>query len=320
MPDVSLPTDAVLSEALGTVLQTGVVPVRVLKRSAVYGGSFPSEFVECRVGSARPVRLFCKYGADVGNTVHGHRGGPAYECAVYENLLSRSRCTLPPFRGSFLEPTTRQMWLFLTELRGCYRIHQSPDPEQAMVRAARWIGRFHAEQTDRLVDSSHAALRRYDLGYYRGWARRTRRFIRPRAREFPWIDPVCRAFESLARELTDAPLTVIHGEFYPKNILIHGGRIRPVDWESTAVGPGEIDLAALGEAWPLGIVRTLEDEYRRARWPRGSDPHFEWRLKLARLYMCLRWVGDNAEWTLSSRGHWYLRQIRKLGRQLGVLR
>ena len=43
----------------------------------------------------------------------------------------------------------------------------------------------------------------------------------------------------------------IHGEFFPANVLVSGGRIRPLDFETFGLGAGVLDLAALtaGE-WP----------------------------------------------------------------------
>ena len=56
--------------------------------------------------------------------------------------------------------------------------------------------------------------------------------------------------------------TVIHGEFYPKNVLIHDGIVCPIDWESTAISVGEIDLAALTENWSEEIVQQCKIEYQ----------------------------------------------------------
>src|SRR5207244_7203663 len=69
-------------------------------------------------------------------------------------------------------------------------------------------------------------------------------------------------YSQVVERLLTLPLTLIHGEFYPSNILVHeietcrsrltGDTVRvcPVDWEMAAVGPGLIDLAALtAGAW-----------------------------------------------------------------------
>ena len=60
---------------------------------------------------------------------------------------------------------------------------------------------------------------------------------------------VCQRADEFIAQLLAAPRTMIHGEFYPGNILYEKGRICPVDWESAAIAAGELDLAALTEGW-----------------------------------------------------------------------
>jgi len=71
-----------------------------------------------------------------------------------------------------------------------------------------------------------------------------------------------------------------------------------VDWETAAIAPGEIDLATLTEGWPPEVSRQFEAEYQRARWPGGSPAGFQRNLDVARVYMQLRWLGDDdPKWT-----------------------
>jgi hypothetical protein len=58
------------------------------------------------------------------------------------------------------------------------------------------------------------------------------------------------------------------------NLSLHG-RIYPVDWESTAVAIGEIDLASLVERWPVTTVGRCINAYISARWPHGESAGFE---------------------------------------------
>ena len=94
--------------------------------------------------------------------------------------------------------------------------------------------------------------------------------------------------------LLGSPTTVIHGEFYPSNVLRVGDAIRPVDWESAAVGAGEIDLASLVEGWPEKLARECVENYRGIRWPQGAPASFERVLDAARVYLALRWLGDES--------------------------
>ena len=91
----------------------------------------------------------------------------------------------------------------------------------------------------------------------------------------------------------------------------------PVDWESAAVGPGEIDLATLTDRCDPEVVSRCELAYRRARWPDREPPDFAQRLDLARLYVHLRWLGDDHR--KAGRGRWRFEEVRALGERLGLL-
>lgn len=54
--------------------------------------------------------------------------------------------------------------------------------------------------------------------------------------------------------MLESPRVIIHGEYYPVNVLFSDEIVLPVDWESTAVAMGEKDSASLSEAWPIEFV------------------------------------------------------------------
>jgi aminoglycoside phosphotransferase (APT) family kinase protein len=167
---------------------------------------------------------------------------------------------------------------------------------RAMMRAARWIGEFHAANQARAPRLRF--LTTYDAAYYRGWLPRASRLARHLGLRLPWLPALSKRLEREIATLADLPRTVIHGEYYPHNVLYQAGVVRPVDWETAAVGPGEIDLATLTEGWGQEVSRSLELEYERTRWPMGPPSGFLRNLDLARTYMQLRWLGDDdPKWT-----------------------
>ena len=103
---------------------------------------------------------------------------------------------------------------------------------------------------------------------------------------------MCRKFETTVPSLLDASQTVVHGEYFGLNIVYQNGTTWPADWQSTAIAPGEIDLASLTHSWPRPVVRRCEREYRKARWPDRIPDDFEEVLAAARLYVNFRWLGD----------------------------
>jgi aminoglycoside phosphotransferase (APT) family kinase protein len=204
-------------------------------------------------------------------------------------------------------------------LDGSRRIHLTDEPEAAMAQAAAWAGHFHAEQEISPRRPGPRGFNRYDRAYYAGWARRARLFSAPVRELFPWFESLCERFDGMIDELSDAPQTLVHGEFYPKNILLYRGDIYPVDWESAAIAPGEIDLATVTEGWTRRATQRCESQYAAARWPDGAPESFARRLALCRLYVHLRWLGDRPEWTLRNSSCWHFKQLHKAAKQLGAL-
>jgi hypothetical protein len=313
---------------LGILEQHGIPRdqvAHVRRREHDHVTSFPSEVAECALGDGRVLRLYCKYsGTDPeedghGTTGHGHWGGVRYEAEVYRRLLQGSPAESPRFYGTFRDLVTGQTCLVIEYLDGWWRLNKFPEPQAAMVRAANWLGRFHAGNEGRLAEGSLRFLTRYDADYYRSWARRTVEFARGCRDDSPWLDRLGAWFEDAVDLLLAATPTVIHGEYYAKNILCHEQSILPIDWESAAVAAGEVDLASLIEAWSAEIQAVCRDEYRKARWPAGPPAELDRALEVAQFYFHFRWLGDVAEVIAEERNSWRFEALRDAGERLGVL-
>src|SRR4051794_27285741 len=313
-----LPNLQTLTVGLTSVLRSGGFTtdrVTILRRQLnAYATTFPSEIVTCRVDGGSELRLFCKYAGGRGrghsHSAHGHRGGVAYEAAVYGHLLQPSRASTPTFYGSHIDASTGVTWLILEHLDDTLRVSHTPEPAASMNVAARWIGRFHGTAEEHFPSAPIAFLNRYDAEYYMGWARRTSLFADRWHQRFPCLRTLCERFEELVVLLLKAQPALIHGEYYTSNILFRDGVVYPVDWESAALAAGEIDLASLTEGWPVEIVRQCEHEYQRSRWPDGSPDGFVTTLAAARVYLHLRWLGDRPESTAAERHLWRLEELR----------
>jgi Phosphotransferase enzyme family len=287
------PDQEALTASLNSILNgdgTNRGEVTILNREMMEEGSFPKERITCQIGSVDHLQIFCKYTGGYSHASHGHRGGVPYEAAVYRDLLQPLQVATPTFYGSQFSQTDGDVWMFLEYLPDTLRLNQPEDPEAAMNLAARWLGKFHA-----LVES-HLPLpdtiSEYTAEYYRGWSRRTQQFARDSQVSRPWLESLCLKFDDTAPLILGKTLTVIHGEFYPRNILYRDDNIYPVDWESAAIAAGEIDLVTMTDCWPEEVFQDCTLEYRQARWPTGAPPDFDETLTWARLYLQLRWLGD----------------------------
>jgi hypothetical protein len=293
--------------------------VALLSREAnVYTSSFPTEIVTCRLNGIQEVRLFCKYGPVNGASAYGHRGGITYEIAVYEHLLRNVPQTTPQYFGSFTDAPAGEAWLILEYMDESVSVSKM-DQRDALCLAARWLGEFHASSEALIPSASLAFLRRYTVEFYRGWAERTGLFAAHLHQRFPWLDILCAHAEEVAAILLEPPLTVIHGECTMENMLTWRGKIYPVDWETSAIAVGEIDLVSLTDSWPADIVGQCELAYQHARWPDGAPSEFPPRLDAARVYHALRWLGDRREWTTHEDNLYLFDELRSAGERMGVI-
>lgn len=314
-----LPDDRALCAGLASVLAIGGkgIGLTVVERTPnPHASTFPSEVVTCRIGDGELVRLLCKYGGHE-HAAFGHRGGVAYEADVYRCVLAAATLPVPRFYGAAATGPAGEVWLAVAYVTEAQRLNDSRDLS-LWERAAAWSGRFHAEHEKRGQDPSFSFLIDYDGAYYAGWARRTVEYAATMDLNLPWLADLCRRAEAVLCELLDAPRAVIHGEYYPRNILAKDGTIYPVDWESAARAPGEIDLATLTDRCSPDVVDRCEAAYRVARWPGGAPQGFTRTLDVARLYVHLRWLGATAGPKFRRR-LWRFGEVRALGERLSLV-
>jgi aminoglycoside phosphotransferase (APT) family kinase protein len=301
-----LPDSGVLARGLGVVLHpdSGEAVTLLDRRAHGEASTFPSEVVTCRLRTGERLELLCKYSGDREHGAHGHRGGVEHEARVYRHVLRRTGLSVPRFRGSYEDPSSGWTWLVVDYIEGA----ETADSPTGVVRAAEWIGSFHAVW-DAREGGRGLPLRVYDQAYYRGWARRTLDFVGPQARSLAWLRELCERFGEIAVALLESPTTVVHGEYYPLNVLVSDEGVHPVDWEAAARGPGQIELASLTQSWLPEIVAGCEAAYAAARWPAGPPAGFEEGLEAARLYWLFRWLGEDRR-----------RTAKRLGRRIDKLR
>lgn len=228
---------------------------------------------------------------------------PGREIATYRDVLEPARISAPRFRGALEDAARGRHWLLLDRVVGDPLWQRGERP--VWERAARWLAELHTRFEGAAVDLP-ACLLRYDAPYYRRWLTRAARYVRwpePWAREgrdFAWLaGRVLRAVAWLAAQ----PVTLLHGEFYPSNVLVEptpeGRRVRPLDWEMAGIGSGLLDLAALTSGvWSEADARMLIRAYRSAlpAARRPAAPELQEGLVRCRLLLAVQWLGWSREW------------------------
>lgn len=313
-----------LEAALRNVLSGSgrrTVEVEVLAREANdYASTFPSEIVTCRVGDRPPTTIFCKYGPDESSWddyhfLGGHRRGVHHESAVYREILGPLGVSSPHYFGAY--ETEGWTWLILEHIADAHYVKET---RSAMSLAARWIGEFHARSEAFLATRPLGWLRRYDADYYQGWIEAAASLVSANSGEHSWIRDLRARATALVDLLEEAPAVIVHGEFYPSNVLYSHSRVCPVDWESAAIGPGELDVVSLTEGWDERDVCTYLGDYAMARWPTGTPSIWNDQLLAARILLQLRFLGDRGTWDHG--GTWYIQRLDVLerdSRRLGLL-
>ena len=319
---VAVLNDRALSNALASTLACEAQPaglVELLERHPNDRSStFESEVVTCRLADGRELKLLCKYERFRHSNIRdhgswGHRRGDGYEAEVYRRVLRPLGAAAPRFFGVYRDDETGTTCLFLEYLDGA----QHPEGASTLPQAVTWLARFHRDAEPFAFNGEAVFLSRYDRSYYSGWAERTATFAEPFREQYPWVADVCAQFAKRGAPTLEREPTVIHGEYYRKNLLMRGEQIYAIDWESCAIGAGEIDVAMLAEGWSKEQVDDIERQYARQRWPGGPPENFAHRFALAQVYVHFRWLGDQREWTPFET--WRFEELRAASARAGLL-
>lgn len=228
---------------------------------------------------------------------------PFREIAVYRHVLP-DWLGSPVFFGALVDADEDRYWLFLEQVGGV-ELWQIGELD-VWSSVARWLGSMHAARLHVTAPRSvRDRLVSYDRAYYGRWPERARAFA-PSAAARRGLDRVLRRHDELVDRLLSLPQTFIHGELYPSNVLVaHGGdaptRVATIDWETAAVGPPLVDLAALAEGWDEPQRLTLIESYRSTAAAAGVSGNAgsltDAALDECRLHLCLRWLGWAQGWS-----------------------
>jgi hypothetical protein len=227
----------------------------------------------------------------------GRPASPCREIDAYRHVLAPAGIG-PRCRASVVDPVRRRYWLFLEKVAGV-ELWQVGDPA-VWDEVARWLGAMHVSFADRWPALS-APLPTLDAEWFAAWHRRAAAVLwesaDPRAVQLWTVLERGGLAARLDAELAAMPTTLVHGELYPSNVMVgtceHGDgtspvRVVPIDWETAAIGPPMLDLAALTGGWDAATRARLGDAYG----PKLDREALAW----CRLHLALRWIALAAGW------------------------
>jgi aminoglycoside/choline kinase family phosphotransferase len=241
---------------------------------------------------ARPVELDC-----IGR-----------ELAVYRDVLAGAGLATPTFIGGWADRTAGA--LVLERVRGT-RLAEIGD-FGAWEATARWLARMHAmfaAAPKRIAFAGHQeSLARYDRDLLGAAGRRGLSHAAEQGLGSPHERAaLARAHEQAMSALTSTAHTMVHGDFYPANIIVAGDRIAVVDWELAGTGPCELDLAALAAGgWGYEERAALTKAYHEEATTLGPMVPLGAllrRVALASVHLALRWIGTAPGWEAPDEHH-----------------
>jgi len=219
------------------------------------------------------------------------------ELRMYQSVLSPERFGTLRLYAYRWDPDRRLFWIFLED-GGRMLLHNFVDMDR-WTAAARWAARFHAAGRA-LGPSLVEFLPRYDHAHYRACAERVGAIL-PNL-ETPERELVRRGLRRYARcvdRLAALPPTVIHGQFFGRNVMLRRGtgerRIVVIDWETAALGPGTLDLVSLSSGkWTDDERQAMRLAYFEQLQPETGQPldweAFRRELAAVALYQSLEWL------------------------------
>jgi aminoglycoside phosphotransferase (APT) family kinase protein len=241
------------------------------------------------------------------------------ERCVYEEVLARLPLTAPRYYGSWLDG--QQGWLFMEDV-GAERYSET-EPEQ-LALAGRWIATLHVGAAGlpaarSLPDGGPA---RYLTHLRTAREKITRSLARWRypESEIDLLTAVlsrCDALEGRWARVEavwdNAPTTVIHGDFRPKNAFLRrngqGLNLFPIDWETAGWGPPGPDLTRIDLRAYWSVARTA--------WPEVSFDSIDGWCRMGRLLeeiAAVMWVSETLKCESAKARSW---AVADLGAVLG---
>lgn len=256
-------------------------PVRVLVRQPwPYPSSAPIEWLDVETGSGERLPIVWK---DLTPSAprSDAAADPARELRAYD-LLTIAQLGAPQCYAALADRD--RTWLFLEAVDG-RRLDEVGEPD-IWCAVARWLA--HARTA--LTSWAHGldfppSWRRPDLGAATARASGARR-----GRLTALAAPLAIAWAHAAA----GPLSVVHGELYPANVVVADDRVCVLDWETIARGPALLDLAALTEGRWEEPGEPIAEAYRTALPDARPREELLANLDACRLLVAAGWLARSS--------------------------
>ncbi len=310
MTSIAAPDDEALLAILAPTFEHRSV-ASLVRRPYRYATSFPLEELELTFDDGGEVALIFK---DLAwDRLHDDARGskprflyePRRDIDTYRRILTPAAIG-PRCYAAVSQTDPPRRWLFLEKVPGV-ELWQVGELDVWGAVAA-WLGRFHARFAGQMAQlrAANPFLLECDSEWFALWCDRARdRLTESPDHRAPMLLAALARYDAVVDSLTELPVTLVHGEFYPSNILVDLSltepRVCPIDWEMAATGPGLLDLAALSAGWDGATRELLVESYRAGLAEDGGRvaPLDQMLVDLDRcqLHLALQWLGWARGWS-----------------------
>jgi aminoglycoside phosphotransferase (APT) family kinase protein len=290
---------------------------KLRRRRSAYSSSYTIQNLEVELDRGQVLRLVLKDMSrdSLSSTAHAVRPEFLYqarrEIETYQRLLHPQRFGTAICYGASANQD-QHCWLFLERVDG--PLLWQTDKMELWQEAARWLARLHAQFDTRNCPrpaTEIAHLLRYGGLFFTVWLRRAEEFLRCRDKTLSretWraFGRLAERYDTVVARLSELPTTLIHGEFYPSNVIVRRSKqaseICPIDWEVAAIGPGLIDLAALTsgdwtESNRTAITAAYREELKCWSDRQVSMPELTEAVEYCQLHICVQLLGWACDWS-----------------------
>lgn len=329
------PIGAIVEAIVDDIVADLAPGATVTRRPFVYATSSRLDEIDVTRPGGQTLRFVAKYlgrhalteTAQIAKPVALHSHGR--ELAVYQHILAGAGLGTPKLVGGWAgDGTGSENGNGVMVLE---RVEGTPLAEigdfAVWKGAARWLARMHAQfaaAPPRIPASGpgpHSSVVYYGRDLLGTAARRgLERAAEQALGSAEVLVALGTRHEYALRALASAAPTLVHGDFYPSNIVVAGDRIAVVDWELAGIGPAVLDLAALAAGgWSPEQRHDLFRAYHEEALARGRTETFTAlvrRVELASVNLALRWVGAAPEWEAPDehRRDWFADAVAALAR------
>jgi hypothetical protein len=222
-------------------------PVRIaaVRSEPLETSSHPIDRLRVTLDSGEQLRVMFKR-PQPGEKLYGNER----EVLIYQRLLRGKRFGAPELYASVFDEPRGRFWLFLEDL-GDWTLEHGDVPDWAA--ACRWLAGVHAAYAGREGElRGLRCLGEHGPDYFRAIARAAREhlLLADASWAVPRFDALVEPFDSVVSYLSRQPRTLVHGDIFTGNLILQPGPlIRPIDWESAAVGLAAWDLTRLLDGW-----------------------------------------------------------------------